>query len=129
MKTILKFLMLTGLLIASHAGYAQSLASAEDPGQRFEQIGNQASEEFLNPQDAFFLDLGEKVCFIDFQALTINVKAVQLQSAEGDLLLEDHVDHLPVNSIYEMNLTDLPSGRYRILIQGYTETIQKSFAF
>ncbi|MBK7343961.1 MAG: hypothetical protein IPJ06_13235 [Saprospiraceae bacterium] len=130
MRTNLKFLLILGGVMISASITAQSLSSVHS-APVMENLSLTSSEEaaFLDPQDAFFLDLSSKVCFIDFESLKQNIKSVQLVSAKGETLLQDRVDHLPVNSIYELNLNALPSGRYQIVLEGYIGEVTKSFSF
>lgn len=130
MKTSLKFLLILGGIIISASLTAQSLSSVHS-APTMENVTSTSNEDggFLDPQDAFFLDLSGKVCFIDFESLKQNVKSIQLVSAKGQTLLHDRVDHLPVNSIYELNLQSLPSGRYQIVLEGYVGEVTKSFSF
>lgn len=131
MKTSLKFLLILGGIIISSASLsAQSLSSVHS-APNMQSAASISSEDggFFDPQDAFFLDLSGKVCFIDFESLKQNVKSIQLVSAKGQTLLHDRVDHLPVNSIYELNLQSLPSGHYQIVLEGYVGEVTKSFSF
>ena len=126
----LKFLMLCGVLFSGISLSAQSLASSTDhPEYQQYELSTQSSREFLDPEDAFFMDLSGRVCFIDFQSLKLNLRTIQLVDAKGTVILNDQVDHLPVNSIYEVSFSDRPSGKYKIILEGYTETITKSFSF
>lgn len=75
------------------------------------------------------MDIAGRICFIDFQSLKLNLRSVQLVDNKGNVILHDQVDHLPVNSIYEVNFSDRPSGKYQIVLEGYTETITRSFSF
>ncbi len=130
MKKNLKFLLFIGGLIVSGSLSAQSLSNIHTIPSMDDLVSAEAEDAgFLDPQDAFFLDLSGKVCFIDFESLKLNVKSIQLVSAKGQTLMNDRVDHLPVNSIYEMNLQSLPSGRYQIILEGYVGEITKSFSF
>lgn len=130
MKTSLKFLLILGGIICSASLSAQSLSSVHSaPNMENTTIASREDGGFFDPQDAFFLDLTGKVCFIDFESLKQNVKSIQLVSAKGQTFLHDRVDHLPVNSIYELNLQSLPSGRYQIVLEGYVGEVTKSFSF
>lgn len=129
MKTSLKFLLILGGISISASLTAQSLSSFHSAPSMENFSSKAVDKSFLDPQDAFFLDLSGKVCFIDFESLKQNVKSIQLVSANGETLLNDRVDHLPVNSIYELNLQSLPSGRYQIILEGYVGEVIKSFSF
>ncbi|MCF8236556.1 MAG: hypothetical protein K9I85_00220 [Saprospiraceae bacterium] len=129
MKKNLKFLILIGGLIVGGSLSAQSLSNVHTIPSMDNLVSADAEDAgFLDPQDAFFLDLSGKVCFIDFESLKLNVKSIQLVSAKGQTLMNDRVDHLPVNSIYELDLRSFPSGRYQIVLEGYVGEIIKSFS-
>ncbi|MCB9311311.1 MAG: hypothetical protein H6568_00975 [Lewinellaceae bacterium] len=130
MTKTLKFLILSGVLFSGLSLSAQSLASAADHPEFQQQASSTVNvQEFLDPQDAFFMDIAGRICFIDFQSLKLNLRSVQLVDNKGNVILHDQVDHLPVNSIYEVNFSDRPSGKYQIVLEGYTETITRSFSF
>ena len=122
----LKFLILAVVLLAVLPAGAQSLSVSPDAPVAWTAESTSTTTSFNNPDDAFFLDRNERVCFVDFSTLSLNVQSIQVSNLQGDVVIQDqNVSHLPVYSIYEIDLTQVPNGRYQVTLQGYTGSISK----
>lgn len=123
LKTLL---LTTGLLWCcfSTAG-AQSLSSATP----FLAVALPGGEEDANDiaGDALYSDRENQLLYIDFEQLPVNLKKVVVRNQAGQLLLEEEVTGLPVDAIYELDLSAYLAGTYRLELHGYAGVIQRSF--
>ncbi len=65
----------------------------------------------LHLHDIFFNDSDNSILFIDFQAVSDKIINVNILLDEV-LMMEDEVTDVPVNTIYEINLDVIRSGKY-----------------
>ena len=49
-----------------------------------------------------FQDEENKVYFVDFQSINMNLNEILVKDADGVIMMRDEVTDLPVNSIYEI---------------------------
>ncbi len=83
----------------------------------------------INPEDeqwTFHLDAQQKIYYIDFESISVNLTDIIIRNSRGDRVYEDEVFDLPVDTIYEIDMSHFPSGQYEIEIKSYTQTIKKS---
>ncbi len=60
--------------------------------------------------------------FIDFNEIPVNLKSIQILNSKGDVFLNKVVFDLPVNSLYEIDLTDFPGSDLVLEIQTFTDS-------
>ena len=75
---------------------------------------------------SFLVDGEKNIDFIDFQDLNVNLNAIVLKDESGKVVWEDKVFDLPVDTIYELNLSAFHKGRYQVELQSFSKVIQKS---
>lgn len=75
---------------------------------------------------SFFVDEESKTYFIDFQNLNVNLNAIVVKDETGKIVLDDKVFDLPVDTIYELDLSRLAKGRYKVELQSFSKVIKKS---
>ncbi len=64
-----------------------------------------------------FLDTENRVYFIDFASFTVNFERIIVRNALDNVVLEDLVSDLPVDTIYEIDFAELPDGQYSIELE------------
>jgi hypothetical protein len=74
---------------------------------------------------SFFVDEEAKIYYIDFEAINVNLSSVVLKNASGKVLMEENVVDLPVNTIYELDLSSYQPGTYEVELRSYTDTIRR----
>ena len=74
---------------------------------------------------SIYSDQESNVYFIDFEQLAINVNKVMVKSMRGDVVWQEDVFDLPVNSIYELDFSEFTAGDYYIELQAFTGVIRK----
>lgn len=82
----------------------------------------------INDEDwSFFLDEENKLCFIDFETLKVNLSDIVVKDKTGEVLFKDDVFTLPVNTIYEIDFNKLGgSGEFDIELRSFTGTMRRS---
>ena len=68
----------------------------------------------VNNAEVFFTDPEKKLYYIDFQATKSKVVLLQLWKNQEELIKNETTQELPENTIYELKISDLPSGSYSI---------------
>lgn len=74
---------------------------------------------------SFYLDKENKVYFIDFETINVNLSDIKVTDQEGQVLLTDKLWDLPVDTIYEVSFKDFKPGSYKIELRSYTGVIEK----
>ncbi|HMQ64315.1 MAG TPA: hypothetical protein PKE06_26770 [Flavilitoribacter sp.] len=73
-----------------------------------------------------YADETNRVYYIDFESLRVNISDVILKNAAGDVVFKEKVFDLPVNTIYELDLSKYRAGKYEIELRSFTGLIRKS---
>ncbi len=86
-----------------------------------------SSEIPINEGDnwTFYLDSDSKVYYIDFETISVNLSDVKVKNDKGETVIKDDLWDLPVNTIYELDFTNLKSGTYKVELRSYTGMITK----
>ena len=116
----MKHLTIAGLfvLFAFTSSFAQSATS----------INNSPSFDLieLNTDSwSFFSDDNSQLFYIDFEKLTFSISDILLKDADGEIVFEDDVLDLPVNSIYELDLAQFKPGKYMVELRAFTDSLTK----
>lgn len=116
---MLKFVMAVVLLLsgANFLG-AQSLTHASD--------GNSRTAQINQDDKVIFADQTNKTFFIDFERINVNLSGIVVKDILGGVVFKDEVANLPVDTIYELNLSRMSPGTYDIELQSYTGVIKKT---
>ncbi|MBI1224130.1 MAG: hypothetical protein GC192_02735 [Bacteroidetes bacterium] len=119
------FLSLLFLVFTISSVSAQSSASVDSKKPTI-----LSSEEFSISSDewTFYLDKDNKVYYIDFESISINLNDIRVFNQEGEIVKSDKLWDLPVNTIYELNIGDLKPGNYKVELRSYTGVIEKEIS-
>lgn len=86
----------------------------------------QSSQFSISPDEwAFYLDEENKVYYIDFESISVNLNDIKVVDQDGNVVKSDKLWDLPVNTIYELNINDLAPGNYKVELRTYTGLIEK----
>ena len=81
----------------------------------------------LNSKDwIFYSGEDDNIMFIDFEKINANLKAVTIRNQEKEVVFEDELWSLPVDSIYELDLSKYPKGFYQVKIKTFTDSVVKN---
>jgi hypothetical protein len=117
---MLKFAIAVVLLLSGTTFLgAQSLAHSTN--------GSEARPAQVNQEDkVIFADQSNKTFFIDFERINVNLSGIVVKDILGGVVFKDEVANLPVDTIYELNLSRMSPGTYDIELQSYTGVIKKT---
>jgi hypothetical protein len=119
------------ILLFSGALFSPLFSQTVSKGIMDSEAANYGNElSLVNPDDeewTYYLDKEKKMYYIDFEAISVNLTDIVIKNADGGVIYEDEVFDLPVDTIYEIDLTQFSSGRYSIEIKSYTNTTVRKF--
>lgn len=75
---------------------------------------------------SIYADAESSTYFIDFEQLAVNVNEVLVIDQTGNVVWQEEVYDLPVNSIYELDFSAYDDGNYTIELQAFTGVIRKN---
>ncbi len=84
-----------------------------------------APKGIIEEEWSFFYDEENKIYYIDFETISMNLTKVKVVAADGKAIISDSVADLPVNTIYELDCSKLTQGAYTVELHSYTEIIKK----
>lgn len=85
-------------------------------------------QEFQDESWALYADEENKVYYIDFESLKVNLSDIVVKDQSGRVVLKDDVFELPVNTIYELDFSQYGSGDYDIELRSFTGIIRKTIS-
>lgn len=86
---------------------------------------NSAIETPSNEDWTLYADEENKLYYIDFENLKVNLSDIVVKNANGEVILKDNVFDLPVNTIYELDFSTYKPGAYEIELRSFTNVIRK----
>lgn len=105
------------------------LLSAQDvviPTENMMSFTSTSSEKVSASSKPFFTDTDNKIFFIDFQSFNVNLNEIIVKDQSGKVVLEEKVFDLPVDTIYELDLTKFKSGKYAVELKSFAKTIRQN---
>jgi len=119
-----KFLIAFGLFFVFNLTLsAQSPESLQITNTR---QASSSSTVLQNPDRAFYADQESKTIFIDFENLNVNLSNIVVKDILGGVVFKAEVGGLPVDTIYELDMSRMNSGTYEIELRSYTGVIRKT---
>lgn len=93
-------------------------------------ISATTSNEYLTNQESnswlFHQDEEHPILYIDFEELIVNLdKIAVIDTKSGNLVFQDEVWGLPVDAIYELDLSAFPKGNYRVELRSLSGLLTK----
>ncbi len=79
-----------------------------------------------NPDRTFFADQENRTFYIDFENLSVNLSNIVVKDVLGGVVFKDEVSNLPVDTIYELDMSRMAAGTYNIELCSYTGVIRKT---
>ncbi len=74
---------------------------------------------------SFYIDEEQDIYYIDFEKINVNLNDLKVINESGEVVLEDNLYELPVNTIYELDLSTFPKGTYEVSLRTFTGVISK----
>jgi hypothetical protein len=101
--------------------FAQSIASADE--NVF--ITSVNLTELNDENWSFYKDEENQLYYIDFEKINFNLSEILVKNDKGEVLIQDDVLDLPVNTIYEIDLSEYGTGNYEVELRSFTKIIRK----
>lgn len=111
-----------------HAGFASAQSPDIGDGQDDAIINTNVSKNGGQDQ-TFYLDGEQRLYYIDFESINVNLSNIKVKDSKGQVVLSDDVADLPVNTIYELDMKNMKSGKYHIELRSFTGLIRKEVVF
>ncbi len=108
------------ILLFAAPSFSQSLANLDNSVEVTKKLVNFSSEDW-----SFFHDEDTNLFFIDFETVDVNLSDLKVINQAGDVIITEKLQNLPVNTIFELDLSPYPSGIYLVEIRTFTNTITK----
>ena len=74
---------------------------------------------------SFYIDEEQDIYYIDFEKINVNLNDLKVINEAGEIVLEDNLYELPVDTIYELDLGTYPKGTYQVELRTFTGVISK----
>ncbi len=116
MQRKLTLLAVFGLLISGNL-FAQTSVSSEEFTPKSAIAGS---------AETFYEDAENKLLYIDFETVNVNLSDIKVKNADGEIVLKDELWSLPVNTIYEVDYNDFEPGTYEIELRSFTGVLKKT---
>ncbi|MDX1943173.1 MAG: hypothetical protein SFU99_21595 [Saprospiraceae bacterium] len=75
-----------------------------------------------------FVDEENKLYYIDFETLKVNLSDIVVKNQMGEEVFKDKVFNLPVDTIYELDFSTYKAGNYEIELRSFTGIIRKTIS-
>ena len=115
-KTIITTCFLITFTVISFAQNTPSLLLASN---------DLAPKGIIEEEWSFFYDEENKIYYIDFETISMNLTKVKVVAENGKAIISDNVADIPLNTIYELDCSKLTEGAYTVELHSYTEIIKK----
>lgn len=117
-KSLFTFVL---LCFIGNSLFAQSIASVDE--NIF--TTNYELTELTDDTWSIYKDEENKICYIDFEKINFNLSEIIVKNDDGDVLIKDDVLDLPVNTIYEIDLSEYGAGNYHVELRSFTGIIRE----
>ncbi|MBK8490349.1 MAG: hypothetical protein IPL49_05425 [Saprospirales bacterium] len=84
-----------------------------------------AKASFGGEELSFYVDEESETYFIDFEPIRANLNEIVLKNASGNILFQERVSDMPVDAIYELDMSRYSPGQYRIELHTFTGVLFK----
>lgn len=118
LRNLVAFVILT---FSSNFLFAQAFA---DNNKGFTVKGITLSE--VEDQDwSIYNDEENNIYYIDFETIAFNLSEVVVLDEQDQVVFQEEVFDLPVNTIYELDFKPFGTGKFKIELRSFTKFIKK----
>jgi beta-galactosidase beta subunit len=75
---------------------------------------------------AMYSDEENHKYYIDFQKISVNLNDIHVKNEKGEEIFKDNLFTLPVDTIYELDLSKFPAGKYEIELRTFTQSLKRT---
>ena len=89
--------------------------------------GNETTKQIDDKQDwSIFTDKQNNMVYVDFEKINVNLSGVNVRDNQGQIIFKDEgIWQLPVNTIYELDMSKYPKGEYTVELKTFTTALKK----
>lgn len=121
---------ITFLFFLLLAGASFSFAQSSSLTDNYATASASASEESLleigSSNWSVYADEENKLYYVDFESLSINISDIVVKRQDGEIVLQEEVFDLPVNTIYEIDFNQFGDGTYDIELRSFTQVLSRT---
>lgn len=85
-----------------------------------------ANEKTADDSWAMYSDEENHKYYIDFQKINVNLNDIHVKNEKGEEVFKDNLFTLPVDTIYELDLSVYPAGKYEIELRTFTQSLKRT---
>ena len=85
-----------------------------------------ANEKKTDDSWAMYSDDENHKYYIDFQKINVNLNDIHVRNEKGEEVFKDNLFTLPVDTIYELDLSIYPAGKYEIELRTFTQSLKRT---
>jgi hypothetical protein len=122
MQRIILFLFTFGSFVT--AAQAQTVASTH-PTAALVAAADNTIPANTDKGWVFFVNPTQNTCYIDFEQIHANLKDIVVKNIKGEIIFREEVLDLPVNTMYELDLSLFDKGEYVIEVHSLTGIIKQ----
>jgi len=115
------FSIVIAFLFIGLSSNAQSLATVDGSG-----ISLNKTISFNLEDWSIFHNQEDNLFYIDLATIEANLSDIKVTNAKGKLVYKENLDDLPVDAIYELDLSEFSSGDYEVEIRTFKESVFRS---
>lgn len=120
-KLILSFALFMVAIVAAEAQTSMTAFASDKATIN----GDEDLPELEGENWTFYHDKENKVYYIDFETINVNLNELIIKNSKGDVVFQDELWRLPVNAIYELDFSKYKPGRYEVELRTFTGFIKK----
>ena len=83
----------------------------------------------VNTNWSFYTDAESQTLYVDFEAISVNLRSIVIRDHSGAEIFRDQVADLPVNTIYEVDYSTFAKGEYTVELHSFTGMMSKKVRF
>ncbi len=90
--------------------------------------GNETSKQSTSDKQdwSIYSDRENNIVYVDFEKINVNLSGLVVRDNDNKVLFKDDmVWQLPVNTIYEVDLSKYPKGEYTLELKTFTAVLRK----
>ena len=118
-----RFFLFTAVLCCISLGSLSAQTASTD------YVSSSSQQTLASDDWTIYADAENHLYYIDFEKLRVNLNTIVLQDEQGKVVLKDEVFDLPVNTIYELDFSSLPIGRYQLELRSFSGVIRETIDF
>jgi len=115
------FSIIIALLFVGFTSNAQSLATLDGSG-----VSANKSFSFDLEDWSIFHNQEDNLFYVDLAAIEANLSDIKVTDEQGKVIYQENLDDLPVDAIYELDLSTYATGNYQVEVRTFKDSVVRS---